>query len=282
MLFDAYLVVDWSARSRPGPRRPTKDSIWLCYKTAGGEWIEYLRTRAAACTRILEILLGSERILVTMDFAYSYPAGLAQRLGVEGWMGLWDELGGQVRDEEDNSNNRFEVAAALNERLSGGPGPFWACPAREEGPHLTAKKTGLAGLPEYRLCEQRGRGAQSVWKLGGAGSVGSQSLLGVPWLAALRFDARLKGDSCVWPFETGLEVPSARIVHAEIYPSLIQIHPEEGEVKDAVQVRELARWFADRDRDGSLRECFLGPTNLTPEQRATIEREEGWILNLAY
>ena len=45
MIFDAYLVVDWSAESRPkeGP-----DSIWFCFKHPGDEIVENPSTRVAA------------------------------------------------------------------------------------------------------------------------------------------------------------------------------------------------------------------------------------------
>lgn len=35
------------------------------------------------------------------------------------WRGVWNEIAGRIRDEDDNANNRFQVAAALNERVSG-------------------------------------------------------------------------------------------------------------------------------------------------------------------
>jgi len=88
---------------------------------------------------------------------------------------------------------------------------------------------------------------QPIWKLYGNGSVGSQALLGIPVLTALRNDPLLATFSQVWPFETGLRTPTlghnsrALIVYAEVYPSLLPIKAIEGEVKDSAQVRGLAQ-----------------------------------------
>lgn len=90
----------------------------------------------------------------------------------------------------------------------------------------------------------------------------------------------------MWPFETGLVALPSRskrdylIVHAEIYPSLLPIRPAAGQVKDAVQVRTMAAHFAALDDAGDLSTLFAGPAYLTPEDRETVEREEGWTLGV--
>lgn len=278
MIFDAYLVVDWSAENDPkeGP-----DSIWFCFKYPGGEIIKNPPTRIDAYKWIKALLLqySDLRILVGMDFPYGYPTGLAERLGVCNWIGIWSEWYNRIDDKEDNSNNRFSVAADLNRLISGKASPFWGHHPSQSYDYLTTGKTSLAGLPEYRLCEPVG--AQSVWKLFYPGSVGSQALMGIPRLYALRFDEQLKSESCVWPFETGMNIPDPekRIVHAEIYPSLIQIETEKGEIKDMVQVRELARWFHKLDTESRLEDYFTGP-KLTSDQYNQAKNHEGWILGV--
>ena len=127
---------------------------------------------------------------------------------------------------------------------------------------------------------------QPIWKLYGNGSVGSQALLGIPHLSALRNDAELAPVSRVWPFETGLSALPRRqerdylIVHAEIYPSLLPNEPTAEEVKDAAQVRTMAFHFAALDDAEELSSLFAGPTWLTREQRLSVEREEGWTLGV--
>jgi hypothetical protein len=127
---------------------------------------------------------------------------------------------------------------------------------------------------------------QPIWKLYGNGSVGSQALLGIPHLMSLRSDAVLAPVSRVWPFETGLrELPgrderSYLVVHAEIYPSLLVNEPGGGEVKDALQVRTMARHFAALDDASELSTLFAGPTQTTKDERERIESEEGWTLGV--
>ena len=279
MTFDAYLMVDWSAAQRT--YNVGSDSIWFCFKHPGGEIIENPPTRVAAYKRIRALLLqySNLRILVGMDFPYGYPTGLAQRLGVCCWIGVWNEWHNRISDKDDNSNNRFRVAADLNRLISGKMGPFWGCPEADSGDFLTKKKASLAGLPEYRLCEPKK--AKSVWQLQYNGAVGSQALMGIPHLFALRFDEQLRNESCVWPFETGMTTPDPvkRIVYAEIYPSVVEIETGTGEVRDKAQVRELARWFHKLDSEGQLGDYFAGP-KLTTDQYDQVKSQEGWILGV--
>jgi len=123
-----------------------------------------------------------------------------------------------------------------------------------------------------------------MWQLYGAGSVGSQSLLGIPRLAALRDDPALHAVSRVWPFETaGVSPPvppsgTPFLLHAEIYPSLVPPSPFEA-IKDAAQVRALAEHFAHLDDEGDLGAAFDLST-LSPESIQAVVNEEGWILGV--
>jgi hypothetical protein len=199
-----------------------------------------------------------------------------------------------------NRSNRWEVAAELNQRVSGKPFPFWGYPVSKEGPFDTDMPPALRpflsprklhpypsdGLQEFHLIEKRAKGAQPAWKLCFPGSVGSQALTGIPVVAKLRADPKLAARSLVWPFETGLNKLPPRcercwlIMHAEIYPPLIKAKPNPGEVRDRAQVRELALYFAQADQKEELNEMFAGPPDLSDEQRRSIEAEEGWILGV--
>ena len=249
--FDAVLMVDWSARSRPAPRRPAKDAIWHCLS---GMEPQYFRSRPQAEAEIIRTLEQTRRrVLAGFDFSFSYPQWFLDRLGWD-WHGLWALLEARVRDEE-QANNRFAVAAELNREVSGRAFPFWGTPRPEK--YLGATKPeNIDGLAEKRATEQ---GApQSSFKLWGAGCVGSQTLLGIPMLERLR---RHFGDELsVWPFEP----PRARIVLAEVYPSAVGVRAGEGEVKDAAQVRTLVEAFG-RGVDFPHVECG----------------DEGWILRPA-
>ena len=285
-VFDSYLIVDWSAAGRPktGP-----DSIWVRLDAPDGIVLENPPTRAAAMGRVAELIAGqlglSRRILTCFDFGFGYPAGFASALGLSGppWRAAWDELSDCVDDRATNANNRFEAAAHLNQRLSNGRGPFWGCPPGAEGDFLGPRRSdaSFAGLAERRICEQRLRRSQPVWKLYTSGSVGSQTLVGIPRLSRLLDHPYLAGHAAVWPFQTGLEAPrQPAAIFAEIFPSLRIAEPRAGEVKDAAQVRTIARWLRDLDRKGRLEAYFCGPPDLDAEQRRQVEQEEGWILGI--
>ena len=114
--------------------------------------------------------------LIAVDFSLGYPAGTAAALGLTGaeWSAMWDLIADRVTDDDRNVNNRFAVAAELNERLTGAAAPFWGCPPSARGRCLVRTKPSLAtGLAEFRAVERllRARGARpfSSWQLLGAG-----------------------------------------------------------------------------------------------------------------
>jgi precorrin-8X/cobalt-precorrin-8 methylmutase len=283
-LFDAYLVVDWSAAAVP---RQGRDSIWFALVRKGRvAVIANPATRQEAEGALADLLaaerLAGRRVLAGFDFPFGYAEGFARRLGHEDWRGVWREIGTLIEDRADNGNNRFAVAAALNARISAGPFPFWGCPSGKVCATLSMTRSPypLDDLAERRLVERRVSGPQPVWKLAGIGSVGGQALTGIPVVARLR---QLFPESRLWPFETGLTADAGRapLVFAEVYPSLVVPEVEPGEPKDAGQVRALARHFAALDEAGALGALFAGDPALTPEERHAVEREEAWILGVA-
>jgi precorrin-8X/cobalt-precorrin-8 methylmutase len=286
-MFDTFVMVDWSAATVP---RTGRDSIWICWHAPDGERLANPATRHAAKALLGEWLAAAtahgERVLLGFDFPFGYPKGFAGRLGLSGppWRAIWDEIARLIKDDDTNANNRFDVAAAFNERISGGQFPFWGCPAAPPraclGPkhHRGHERNGLA---ERRLIDEYMRGAQPCWKLLGAGSVGGQVLTGLPVVRALRDDRRWRDFGRIWPFDTGLRPPAdGAVVMAEVYPSLWAVSPVAGEPKDAAQVRAVARFFAERDRAGELAAFFAGDPNLTRQQRQLVETEEAWTLGV--
>jgi precorrin-8X/cobalt-precorrin-8 methylmutase len=286
-MFGVFAMVDWSAATVP---RQGRDSIWICWRDPDEEKLVNPATRHAAGKLLGDWLAAAiargQRVLLGFDFPFGYPAGFAARLGLSGppWRAIWDEIAGLIRDDERNANNRFEVAAALNGRVSGGPFPFWGCPPGSARPDLAPKHHRgheRNGLAERRLVDLHIPSAQPCWKLLGAGSVGGQALTGIPVVRALRDDPRWRDRVRVWPFETGLRASEeGSVVIAEVYPSLWAVSPSPGEPKDAAQVRAVARFFAERDRAGELGALFVGDPRLTREQRRRIETEEAWTLGV--
>jgi len=270
-LFDAYLMVDWSARSVPAPRRPVADAIWLCWQATGErQRLEYFRTRADAEGRIAGLLSLPGRILAGFDFGLALAAWVHRELGRD-WLAFWNYLDESIVDTP-SRNNRFEVAEELNRRLSGGPFPFWATPRASAllPARRTAEYTQLR--PEFRIAEsylrQFGARPQSSFKLYTTGAVGSQILLGLPMLARLK--RRFADDLCVWPYEP----MNRRIVIAEVYPSLFdfeKLAPVRRRIKDARQVTGTVRLMSRTGELGLLSALF----ELPPE--AELAQEEGWV-----
>ncbi len=272
--FDQVVMVDWSARSAPSPARPTKDAIFVAVADGGRTSVTYHRTRAdalACLTGLFDAALATgQRVLAGFDFPFSYPRGFARAVtGTPDPFAVWNWLAARIADDDRNANNRFDVAEALN-GLFPGVGPFWGCPAASATAALPMKGSLRHGhgMAERRVVEARMRTAQPVWKLFTTGSVGSQSLLGLPRLQNLR--RRYGPALAVRPFEDR----DAPIILAEIYPSLLAAEVKrrqgEDEILDAAQVRVMAQAFAGLD-----------PTLLDAMLREG-DREEGWILGLGH
>ena len=101
--FDAYLIIDWSAKGSPSPVKPTKDAIWV------GEMIvdddgkadesseRFFRTRASCIdyvrNRLLSHVRAGKRVVIGFDFAYGYPAGFAEAVGIAGTDPPWRRVG---------------------------------------------------------------------------------------------------------------------------------------------------------------------------------------------
>ena len=292
-LFSAYVIVDWSAASKP---TTGADSVWIgvlkrdvrfrmafeSFNTA---------TRGEGEKRLALILddlkKRSERALVGFDFPLGFPRGFAQALKLPGeqpWRAAWDQVDKMVKDKADNTNNRFGVASEINRRLTGGPFPFWGCPPRDTLTTLQPKKSRAHGpddLPEFRHGDLAAKGASSIWKLYYNGSVGGQAIMGMPAVRRIR----LRGDGVrAWPFETGFkalteaDLAGVDAVLAEVYPSMIKAPGLPGEVKDLTQVRTTAEHFARLDEANRLGALFAPPKSTPADVVLDAEREEGWIL----
>lgn len=277
-MFDRVIVVDWSAANLPTSATNRANAVWVgCHDAEGGaEW--HHRTRAGAEAQLVTLIetarASGQRLLVGFDFAMGYPAGFAARLtGEASAPAVWRWLAGAITDV-DNRNNRFEVATRINAAFPEGPGPFWSHPLGQNWPGLPFRRAGIdyaaLGLSETRAAEGAVPRAKSPWMLFNPGSVGSQSLLGLPMIHRL---SQLP-DVAVWPFAA----PDAAVVLAEVYPSLLAgpvaiLANEAALTADQAQVRLLSRALyrlAQTDR--------LAPLFDTPPEAA----EEGWILGAGH
>lgn len=185
-------AVDWSGRAVGA-----KWHIWSA-AVAGGT----LRSLATGRTRdqvgddLIEAGMRVPRLAVGLDFAFSFPAWYLSESGLGSAPELW-------------------AAAARHgdEWLRELPFPFWGGKAGAIRPELEghrphARRTDL-WVPPIGSARTR---PKSPFQVGGAGSVGTGTIRGMPLLARLR-----RAGFSIWPFDEAPGWP--RVV--EIYPRLL-------------------------------------------------------------
>jgi precorrin-8X/cobalt-precorrin-8 methylmutase len=228
-LFDFYTMVDWSGAARRRGMRA--DAIWIAF---GGTADESPKTvspfsRSEAMLLVRDLLKAQvsdgHRTLLCFDFAYAFPRDFAVALQVATgrsddtppWLSAWEYLGDQIRDDDasqstrkpSNRSNRFDVANKINSLLSlsgDSPGPFWCAPGEGRYPYIAQNQPpqpfqsaqGFV-IPARRFTDLRAKSG-SPFRLFGHGSVGSQTLTGIPRLHELRFTPGFSARSVVWPF----------------------------------------------------------------------------------
>lgn len=200
------MAVDWSGRVQ-GERR----TIWVAHVTGGA-----LSSLANGRDRdeVIDHLVGGgrrcERLVVGLDFAFSFPAWFLHLRGVASAHQLW------------------QMAAVEGEEwLRTCPWPFWGRPGRRR-PELP----GHFRLTERPAVPDPGILPKSVFQVGGAGAVGTGSLRGMPLLARLH-DAGFS----IWPFD---EPGWPRVV--EIYPRLLTGAVRKSDREAREHYLEAARW----------------------------------------
>ena len=268
--FDTFVMVDWSGGNDTGAK-PRKDAIWAAVSRRGqGDAPVYLHNRVEAENWLVGLiekeLKAGRRVLIGFDFPFGYPTGFAAALtGSPDPFGVWDWFETNVQDTP-MQNNRFDLAAQINQNLGNGQGPFWSNGLRKRDiAGLPRTKTGYVNpFPDRRAAELRAKGSFTCWQMAGAGAVGSQVFTGLPVLSRLR--KRFAGDVAIWPFEP-LDAPVAFV---EIWPSLTVGAAPENMIKDAWQVQEIVRQVS-----------ALDPAVLARILNVTAP-EEGWIFGLGF
>lgn len=301
--FNIFVAVDWSAKSSPSPKKPSADAIWVGIKDtlSNQQYENYFRTRLECKKFLLDFLKkcsGNKHanILVGYDLDFGFPRGLAKAMGYEGqdeWMYNWQFICENIIDNEENANNRFEVASKINFLVNGGKmaGPLWGCPKsknlaclEEKSPHYPyITKNGIK-LRRKRWCEYKEPKAQPVWKLLGTASVGGQTLLGIPVINEIRNHDSLKLFSRIWPFETQFQLPTLQsnicnIIHLEIWPGILANYLDKTiQIKDQSQVRKTVDWLYEWTKSGNLRILMSPPNWMTESMIEDVVKEEGWVI----
>jgi hypothetical protein len=181
------VAVDWSGDARAAGQRAR---IWTAVAEEG-ELVSLTsgRTRQETVEHLCTLAAEDSRLVVGIDFAFSMPAWFLEWRALPDAPALW------------------RTAAVEGERwLSEVRPPFWG-------------RRGVARPPvpaHFRQTERTcvrvaGIGPKSVFQVGGAGSVGTGSIRGMPYLVALR-----QAGFHVWPFDAG-----GPPLVVEIYPRIL-------------------------------------------------------------
>ena len=174
------IAVDWSGAVTGAARR-----IWMaCARDGALTALEAPGSREAVCRALLARRDDPTPTLVGLDFAFGLPKWYAQQRG-------WQDVTDVWRAARDEGEQWLRECAA----------PFWGRPGVRR-PHPIDR-----GLRATEFADAGVR-PKSVFQVGGAGSVGTGSIRGMPMLLTLR-----AAGWAVWPFDE----PSSHTL-VEIWP----------------------------------------------------------------
>ena len=182
------IAVDWS-----GALLGAQHHIWLAESRERGSWTGSNRAaHVSISTSYLRADLDHDpQVVVGLDFGFAFPAWFMRQLGVGSGPELWAHVA--------EHGERWLAECAP---------PFWGrvgSPRRPmlDGPHYRRTELGVPRLA--------GIAPKSMFQIGGAGSVGTGSIRGMPLLHALH-----TAGAHVWPFD-----PPGWPLVLEIYPRLL-------------------------------------------------------------
>jgi hypothetical protein len=230
------VAIDWSGdRSDSGQRRKIWAGVWSEDSTGSASvTLESGRTREQLFAWLVELACETPRMVVGVDFCFSYPAWFVREHGATSAPEFW------------------EIAAAHGERWLSRECDdvrFWGRPRRKPpefcGDDGAARMLRLADLeckvPSHiadkaQAAKVKGIAPKSPFQIGGAGAVGTGTLRGIPFLPRLR-----EAGFSIWPFD-GPRLPML----IEIYPRLLT-----GPVRKSVR-EERVRYLRERALRGTL------------------------------
>jgi Protein of unknown function (DUF429) len=184
-------VVDWSGR-----KSNESDAIWLA-ECIDGELIrlESGRTRVEVVDELVRTITehsaAAQSVLIGLDFSFSFPAWFVQSLGCHTQLDLWTT-----------------VATHGETWLQQCEPPFWGRPGKPR-PSETESRHQFRRT-EVQTQSVSGIRPKSTFQIGGAGSVGTGSIRGMPHLVTLQ-----EAGAAIWPFDQ-----PGDITVCEVYPRL--------------------------------------------------------------
>jgi hypothetical protein len=199
MIAERIVAVDWSGdRSAAGQRRKIWAGVWTASAIGpvdgGHVSLEGGRTRAEVGEWLIGLARQTPRMVVGLDFCFSFPAWFVRdELGCADGPAFWELVCRGLCEQwlaRENPDRRFWGKHPKPAEFSG------------ERLHRMLRATDIdcklaARIPQAERAERvRGITPKSVFQIGGAGSVGTASLRGMSLLQRLR-DAGF----AVWPFD---------------------------------------------------------------------------------
>ena len=174
------VAVDWS-----GKLKRAEESLWLA-EVRDGRLIDLRSglTRKELIARLIELAREDPRMVVGLDFAFSFPGWWCAERGWSSGRDVWRAM--EAEGER--------LLLSCEEPLWGRPG--------KPNPHPRER------LLRRTELEEGVGGAKSVFQIAGTGAVGTGSIRGMPHLLTLADNG-----FTVWPFESG-QLPAV----LEVYP----------------------------------------------------------------
>jgi hypothetical protein len=253
------IAVDWS-----GAIEGVRSRLWLAEARDGAlVRVECGRDRDELVAHLLECARRDPELVVGLDFAFSFPAWFLEERGLASARELWD------------------LVAREGERwLAECPAPFWGRPGVRRPPAHARHSAWRATESEALLV--RGVGPKPIFQIAGAGTVGTGSLRGMPYLAMLQ-DAGFS----IWPFDrerlpmaieiyprylTGAVNKSSRVARA-LY---LQAH-HAGERRELLKIAESSEDAFDAAVSAACMARFSSEFACGPSDRTALDRLEGRI-----
>jgi hypothetical protein len=240
---ETLIAIDWSGRKGPDQKK----HIWAGVWRRGRVELHSGRTRDQLRDWLIEFSMRQKKLVVGVDFCFSYPAWFLRELGAGSAIEFWDAVRAHHGDH-------WLSDACEDMRFWGRPrkkppefcGPFGA----DRMLRLADRECKLACYiaDAVEAAKVKGIAPKSPFQIGGAGAVGTGTLRGIPYLPELR-DAGFS----IWPFDK----PRLPML-LEIYPRLLT-----GPVRKSVR-EERVRYLKER----------MPPGVLTNEALAQAENSE--------
>lgn len=295
MIFDVYAFADYSGATSKALQH--KAIAWSVFDrvtqqaTVTSGW-----TRQTLHSALVDLLVQSsqskKRVIFGFDHCYSFPYGFYQAVTCQK-TGTWQEmLGWYYHDIKQSSDDKNEInprlwAHRINQLLINRDGflhgPFW-------GPNFSPlKKQFIFEIPvpkfphlrwhERRVVESKIKALKNIFQLGGAGSVGLQSLYGMYYIYELMEVCRIKGIPLhVWPYD-GWDIPLDCHVLVEVYATLY-LMKNSGKRTDQGDANACTAWVSSQDESGNLGTFFKKDRlELTVIEEERVEME-GWVLGI--